>query len=207
MEKSNANNRQVKRTRGWIIDALMILMDKKPYNEITVSDIVQKAGIARQTFYRSYDNKDDVLLQFFGELVDPQPEKIKNIFKADGRDILEFSLPLNQFVQHHAILKKILKQGAEQVIYSYSKKWEFFITEQYREKLSKDEQIIFALIVGYHSAGAIHLIGEWIKNDMPVPKETIAYLIGQLTSPFELAEHAAMNTAIPHLVIKILNEQ
>jgi AcrR family transcriptional regulator len=56
LQKSGSNNRQVRRTRSWISEALMLLMDEKPYDKITVSDITEKAGIARQTFYRNYDN-------------------------------------------------------------------------------------------------------------------------------------------------------
>jgi AcrR family transcriptional regulator len=42
----------------------MILMDEKPYEKITVSDIVEKASIARQTFYRNFNNKNEVVFKY-----------------------------------------------------------------------------------------------------------------------------------------------
>ncbi len=46
----------------YIYQALVELMDKKPYDQITVTDIVKKAGVSRMTFYRHYRDKDDILI-------------------------------------------------------------------------------------------------------------------------------------------------
>jgi hypothetical protein len=206
MKKSNANNRQVKRTRSWIFEALMTLMDEKPYSEITVSDIVEKAGIARQTFYRSYDNKDDVILQFFDKLFNPRLVTIENIFCEGGRGMVETTLPLGQIIKYAGVLKKILNTDAEHLCYTTSKKWDTFITGLYAEKMPKDKQIIFGYLVKYQNYGAMLLIIDWIKNDMPVPPETIIGLIRQMTSSFELAEHTLVDTASPHIVLSIQTE-
>jgi len=44
-----------------IEEALATLISKKNFSEITVSELVKKAGIARSTFYRNYDNKEDII--------------------------------------------------------------------------------------------------------------------------------------------------
>jgi AcrR family transcriptional regulator len=67
--KTIAHNRKTSLTRSWIFESLMLLIDQKPYNKITVSDITKKAGIARQTFYRSYANKDAVLSEYFRGMI------------------------------------------------------------------------------------------------------------------------------------------
>lgn len=42
-------------------DCLMELLQSKPYSEITISVLCQRAGYSRYTFYRLYDGKKDVL--------------------------------------------------------------------------------------------------------------------------------------------------
>ena len=37
--------------RGYMADALLMLMAKKDYANITISEITQKAGVNRSTFY------------------------------------------------------------------------------------------------------------------------------------------------------------
>jgi AcrR family transcriptional regulator len=206
MEKSNANNRQVKRTRSWIFEALMTLMDEKPYNKISVSDIVEKAGIARQTFYRSYNNKDDVILQFFDELFNLHPVKVENTFRRGGRDIVDVTIPLGQFVTYAAVLKKILNTGTEHLIYRYCKKWEKSITDLYAGKLPGGKQLVFSYVVKHQTAGTMNILIDWIKNDRPLPVEALADILRNLTSPQEMVEHARRNTIIPHIVLNIQTE-
>jgi AcrR family transcriptional regulator len=207
MEKSNANNRQVKRTRSWIFDALLALMDEKPYNEISVSDIVEKAGIARQTFYRSFNNKDDVILQFFDELFNLNPVKVENIFREGGRGIIKSTMSLGQFVKYANVLKRILNAGTEHLIYRYCQIWERAITDLYTGKLPGEKQLIFNYVVKYQNAGTMNIIIDWIKNDMPLPVEVLADILHHLTSPFDLTEHALRDTLIPHLVLNIQTEE
>lgn len=77
-----AHNEKKRSTRSWIFESLMLLMDKKPYGNITVSDIAKKAGIARQTFYRNYVDKHDVLYEFFYNMIDADLLKIENIIRG-----------------------------------------------------------------------------------------------------------------------------
>lgn len=42
-------------------EALAILIDKKDFSAITISELVKKAGIARSTFYRNYESKEDII--------------------------------------------------------------------------------------------------------------------------------------------------
>jgi AcrR family transcriptional regulator len=207
MEKSNANNRQVKRTRSWIFEALMRLMDEKNYNAITVSDIVEKAGIARQTFYRSYNNKDDVILQFFDELFNLHPVKVENTFREGGRDMVNSTIPLWQFVRHAGVLKKILNADTEYLIYRYCKKWEKTITDLYTGKLPEEKQLVFSYVVKYQTAGTMNIIIDWIKNDMALPVKSLVDILQNLTSPFEMAIHAVRDTLIPHIVLNIQTEE
>lgn len=54
--------------RGRIVEALLDLIAEKPYSEITVTEIVHRAGVARQSYYRNFSGKEEVIEEFFEEL-------------------------------------------------------------------------------------------------------------------------------------------
>jgi AcrR family transcriptional regulator len=58
-----------------MIAAFALLMDAKPYSKITISDICEKAGIARPTFYRNYNDKDDIVFECFRKTLNIVAEK------------------------------------------------------------------------------------------------------------------------------------
>lgn len=54
------------RTQQQIEQSLFSLLLKKSYAEISIAEITRKADVSRTSFYRNYENKDSVLVQFFG---------------------------------------------------------------------------------------------------------------------------------------------
>lgn len=47
-------------TRNYIIEAFYNLLIKKPFNNISVSDVCAKAGVSRMSFYRNFKSKEDL---------------------------------------------------------------------------------------------------------------------------------------------------
>lgn len=45
----------------YIINALFDLMKKKDYNEISITEITNKAGVGRVSFYRNFNSKEDII--------------------------------------------------------------------------------------------------------------------------------------------------
>ena len=74
-----------------IIDAVMQLMTEKNYMDITVTDIVKKAGVARASFYRNFNSINDLIDVIVDEISD---ELIGDIFptlySSDERKWREF---------------------------------------------------------------------------------------------------------------------
>jgi len=55
-------DRRVLRTRDVLGDALMALIHEKPFAEISVQEVLDRAQISRSTFYTHYSDKDDLFL-------------------------------------------------------------------------------------------------------------------------------------------------
>src|SRR6266478_6167941 len=53
---------RVRRTRDSLGDALVALMQEKPFDSIIVQDVLDRAGVGRSTFYAHYRDKEDLFL-------------------------------------------------------------------------------------------------------------------------------------------------
>ena len=58
---NESTNPSAVRSKKEITEALLKLMKKYPYNEISVKQIVLETDLVRKTFYRNFSSKDDVL--------------------------------------------------------------------------------------------------------------------------------------------------
>ena len=54
--------RRIRHTRETLGDALVKLMHEKPFEEITVQHILDRAGVSRSTFYTHFSDKNDLFL-------------------------------------------------------------------------------------------------------------------------------------------------
>lgn len=55
-------DRRARRTRDVLGDALVELMQERPFKSITVQDVLDRAEVGRSTFYAHYRDKDDLFL-------------------------------------------------------------------------------------------------------------------------------------------------
>lgn len=63
------NNQESNRlTRECLETALIYLMGEKPFDRITITELVKRSGVSRTAFYRNYKTKGDILKQIGDEL-------------------------------------------------------------------------------------------------------------------------------------------
>lgn len=55
-------DRRILRTRDTLGDALVALMHEKSFDDITVQEVLDRAGVGRSTFYVHYRDKDDLFV-------------------------------------------------------------------------------------------------------------------------------------------------
>ena len=71
--------------KDYISQALLHLMQKKAYSQITIQEITAEAGVNRSTYYRNFTSKETIIQYIFGEIIDK--------FDAYAGEPLELSLP------------------------------------------------------------------------------------------------------------------
>ena len=63
-------DRRILRTRDRLGDALIELIQEKPFDSVTVQDVLDRASVARSTFYQHYSDKDDLFLSDVDEFLE-----------------------------------------------------------------------------------------------------------------------------------------
>ncbi len=66
---TESNNPSAIRSKEEITQALLSLMLNAPYTEISVKQIIMEARLARKTFYRNFESKDDVLISYLKGII------------------------------------------------------------------------------------------------------------------------------------------
>jgi len=62
MDENEKVDMRIKYTREWTFEALHKLLEIKPFTDIKISEIIDKAGISRATFYRNFSSKEDIVI-------------------------------------------------------------------------------------------------------------------------------------------------
>ncbi len=159
-------------TRGYIYDAFKHLLKNNSYDNISVCDITEKAGVSRMSFYRNFKSKDDLLYQGIDVIFNNLRKSFllsenksiytisKLIFETfkDYKDEL-FSIANNKVIQH--ILDKVPEKLKENTATDYMNK-----TSQY-------------VPVFYYGAISTVLF-DWLKNGAQESPEEMAKLIAGL---------------------------
>src|SRR5215213_4980562 len=86
---------RVRRTRDALGDALVALMQEKPFDTITVQDVLDRAHVSRSTFYTHYSDKDDLLMSDAEEFF----EAISMALSAHG-DTSQRVFPVKELFTH-----------------------------------------------------------------------------------------------------------
>jgi len=201
IHKPVKTNRQVQRTKSWIFEALMLLMDETQYSKITVSDICEKAGVARPTFYRNYREKDDIVFNYLENTFSTELP-VGNENTDDKPDSIILLFDYGYMVQNRKNLKKILSiPDIENRIYRDVQKFPMSLIKHYRDKLTPEEYLICRYKLCYQITGSLRVIMEWFSNDMPLSAENVVYMLNAMNIPKTIQYRN-----IPSIVVRIKNE-
>lgn len=151
--------------RESIETALIQLMKKKPFGEITISEIVKKAGVSRVSYYRNYYYKEDVLFAKMDKIAAEWKESAEKISNDVGEQVIEL------FERERPILGVIYKNGLEHLMYKLIRKY-CGLEEKIDNNVSAYFLSMFAgLFFGW--------CDEWVKRGMQETPEQIKALLKQ----------------------------
>ena len=161
-------------TRMNLGEAIIALMQKKDYDKITVSEIAQKAGVSRMTYYNYFETKEDVLSNYLEEIVLQYVEE--SDLRADIGVMLEYKhilFSLEYLDQYASFFLTLSKAGFYSTIID--------AVNDFMYKEFKNTVNIYEL---YCYAGAlINLFIKWEENRDEMSAEEVAQIISKFLRP------------------------
>lgn len=103
VESKKKTDARVRRTRDALGDALVALMQEKPFDTITVQDVLDRAKVGRSTFYSHFSDKDDLLMSDAEEFF----ESVAMLLSVRG-DESDRVFPVKEFFSHIAEAKQFV---------------------------------------------------------------------------------------------------
>lgn len=166
--------------------ALLLLLDKKSFEYITVKEVCQKAGVNRSTFYLHYENMTDLLaesLQYmFDQLKNKYSQSVSFDIDSANTDSLmwftpSYSVPYLQFIKEHkkAFMAAISQPQVFGVESTYRNLYQQLfepILDRYSVPQQERPYMISFYMNGIHA-----IINQWIKGDCKDDIDYIAQLI------------------------------
>lgn len=142
----------------------MLLMEQKPFEAITVGEIVKKAGVNRSTYYRHFEKKEDVILYFLDSLSE-------DIWQWDKEQKPEFRAHLINMYRHYYAHR-------EQMLTIYRNGLSYLFLDILKKYLGREGTEDNALDVQYniafHIGGTFNHFQLWLSRDMADSPEEMA---------------------------------
>jgi AcrR family transcriptional regulator len=91
----DSTDRRILRSRDKLGDALVALIQERKFEDITVQDVLDRAGVGRSTFYVHFRDKEDLFLSDVEEFLELMSNGIKRHAPSSKR-----LLPVQEFLTH-----------------------------------------------------------------------------------------------------------
>lgn len=173
----DGHQKQKEQSRQMIEEALFALMGEKDYMKITVLEIVDRADVARRTFYRLYAHKEDVINCYFDRLCQEYQVKYAAMKSYDIRQIAaeyfsfwyryrEFLLLLHAHKLDYLLFDRVSHVAIDVVKNRICDR-----------ELKEDKDLDY--FVNYSAGGFLSLLYRWIRNGMKESPERYAKTVSR----------------------------
>jgi AcrR family transcriptional regulator len=183
--KQQKADRRSQRTYRLVSSAFTELVVEKPYDEILVQDILDRAGIGRTTFYAHYFDKEDVL----NTIVEQELERLsRQITHAAARHRVFPSLELFEHAYHseNQQFRALMRSRAGEFLWealqtALSQAIEPALCTLFAKKRSPS--IPVSVVSEYLTGAFLTLLKWWVEASMPYPPEQMEHIFQQLALP------------------------
>ena len=158
------------RTKKYLHKAMRELILEKDYRKISITDLTNRAGLARPTFYLHYETKEDLLKEVFNEFLEPVHKEFWGTLEAMPDDIDArvdiFTKLLLKFEQNKQLIKAVTQSGyvgliqedSMQMIRHYIRR----LSDKLNVKLS-DEKL--ELVTQYLVGAYTQIVLQWLLSE------------------------------------------
>ena len=175
-------NRRTLYSKKVLIDAFLMLLQEKPLNKITVTDICKEANINRGTFYSYYSDPFDLMRSIEEEMI----EKMMSTINISGDESLQNMLNeiFNLILENKELCKILFNEKNSSYVLStllnsaYERK-----IEDIKKQFPLANEIQLEYYFTYITGGTIEIIRKWINDDMKIPSEEVVRILESMYGP------------------------
>ncbi len=155
-----------------IFTALMQLLNQKPFDKIKISEIADRAGVSRMSFYRYYNKKEDILIEHLDQDFNDFTNEINKIPGLKSHDFWVFFV--NKVLGDTFILRLEL-YGLSDLLIECTNKYTWTMITQFFDWNLEDPAV--KQHYEYNSAGLQTLMANCLLSEKPVSKDMIVKTI------------------------------
>lgn len=153
-------------TKQQILKAMLELLIEKEIDQITITELVKRAGVGRASFYRNYSTKEDVLADHLKKLILRWGEE----FEKEGNPDVNASL-VKHFWNEKSFYLTLYNANLGPYIYKAMK-----AAMNIEEKVNPVERYL----VSWYAGSIYGFIDEWMKNGMKESPEEMFALMKEI---------------------------
>lgn len=174
-------DRRQRKTREAIFSALIALLSKKDFRQITVGEIIEQADIGRATFYSHFETKDDLLKALCEELfchifdsMGGDQHTHRHIFDCEAPDSVFLHLFQHLQRNDNNILQLLSGQNNELFLQYFKSNLHRLIENQlHLFAARKSEMLPESFWVNHIASTFVETVRWWIDNGLEQSPETI----------------------------------
>lgn len=171
-------NRRVKMTKRLMKDSLIELLDEKPLEKITVTEICKNADVNRSTFYAYYEDIAMLMLEIEDEVLEHVTVYADNFNDYTDKKMLEVFEEFFEYVRENARLFRVLMIRHDNS--SFNHRMLDAVMNKYKLSLEYNGEFPAKYTYVYSVSGVIGILGEWIDSDFSISSKELAKMVLQL---------------------------
>lgn len=164
-------SRQNEQIKYRLADAMKQCMTKLPLEKITVKEIVEECGTTRQTFYRNFKDKYDLINWYFDKILLESFEHM-----GEGRTVYEGLANKFHYIQDERLFfRAAFKNDAQNSLREHDFHLILqFYTGQIEEKTGKKITESMRFLLEMYCQGSIYMTVRWVLGMIKATPEQMA---------------------------------
>ncbi|WP_223067715.1 TetR/AcrR family transcriptional regulator [Paenibacillus caui] len=167
-------------SKKWIAEALLRLLKNKSYHHITITEIADEAQLARRTFYRNFQSKNDILYFYIEDLYHEYVALLKK-----QNELTMFHVAKVYFTfwrRHQEFLILLMKNDLFFLLLQKYNDYLPVIHQMFQENDEAKQQSEQFLTYGlaFSAGGFWNVLLSWIENGAREEPEQLAEIVGKM---------------------------
>lgn len=171
-------NRRVKMTKRLMKEALIDLLEQKPLEKITVTEICKSADVNRSTFYAYYEDIRTLMLEIEDEILEHVTVYSENFNDYTDKRMLEVFEEFFDYVKENAKIFRVLVVQHDNS--NFNRRMLDTIMEKYKMSLEYNKELPARYTYVYSVSGVIGIMEEWISSNFSISSKKLAKMVWQM---------------------------